>query len=260
MGRGKIEIKRIENANSRQVTFSKRRSGLLKKAYELSVLCDAQVAVIVFSPQGRLYEFFSSENIIDRYVKYGKNADINKLAEEQLIQQMRSTCASMARKIELLELSQRKLLGHSVSCSHEELQAIEGQLERSLQNIRIRKAQLFREQREQLKNELRGVRRRGGFLQAPQCLLQNGFPSRLRRRGACDNWSWWIIPNRLPPRQLGRRDGFNKALRRLLQRRTPTSLFEPPWRFLLDATADDFFSALLNSLLSSGFVSCKIDF
>ncbi|XP_028768560.1 MADS-box protein SOC1-like [Neltuma alba] len=154
MGRGKIEIKRIENANSRQVTFSKRRSGLLKKAYELSVLCDAQVAVIVFSQQGRLYEFFSSENIIDRYVKSGKNVDINKLEEEQLIQQMRSSCASMARKIELLELSQRKLLGHSVSCSHEELQAIECQLERSLLNIRIRKDQLFREQREQLKNEL----------------------------------------------------------------------------------------------------------
>ncbi|KAG6478293.1 hypothetical protein ZIOFF_061728 [Zingiber officinale] len=48
------------NAASRQVTFSKRRSGLLKKAYELSVLCDSEVAVIVFSSRGRLYEFASS--------------------------------------------------------------------------------------------------------------------------------------------------------------------------------------------------------
>lgn len=60
MGRGKIEIKRIENANSRQVTFSKRRSGLLKKAHELSVLCDAEVAVIVFSKSGKLFEFSSA--------------------------------------------------------------------------------------------------------------------------------------------------------------------------------------------------------
>ncbi|KAI9078237.1 hypothetical protein K1719_039851 [Acacia pycnantha] len=52
---------------------------------------------------------------------------------------MKSNCASMARKIELLELSQRKLLGHSLSCSYEELEATEGQLERSLQNIRTRK-------------------------------------------------------------------------------------------------------------------------
>ncbi|KZV47275.1 hypothetical protein F511_07698 [Dorcoceras hygrometricum] len=61
MGRGKIEIKKIENANSRQVTFSKRRAGLLKKANELAVLCDADVAVIIFSSTGRLFEFSSSE-------------------------------------------------------------------------------------------------------------------------------------------------------------------------------------------------------
>ncbi|TYI03898.1 hypothetical protein ES332_A11G374800v1 [Gossypium tomentosum] len=48
MGRGKIEIKKIENLNSRQVTFSKRRNGLLKKAKELSITCDAEVGVIIF--------------------------------------------------------------------------------------------------------------------------------------------------------------------------------------------------------------------
>ena len=57
MGRGKIEIKRIENANNRQVTFSKRRGGLVKKAKELAILCDAEVALIIFSSSGRLYEF-----------------------------------------------------------------------------------------------------------------------------------------------------------------------------------------------------------
>lgn len=61
MVRGKVEMKRIENSTSRQVTFSKRRNGLLKKAYELSVLCDAEVSVIIFSQKGRLYEFSSSE-------------------------------------------------------------------------------------------------------------------------------------------------------------------------------------------------------
>lgn len=64
MGRGKIAIKRIESITSRQVTFSKRRKGLLKKARELSILCDADVSLIVFSSTGRLYEFSSS-----RYVK-----------------------------------------------------------------------------------------------------------------------------------------------------------------------------------------------
>ncbi|KAG6716870.1 hypothetical protein I3842_04G070100 [Carya illinoinensis] len=63
MVRGKIQMKLIENTTSRQVTFSKRRQGLLKKAFELSVLCDAEVAVIVFSQKGRLYEFSSSEYV-----------------------------------------------------------------------------------------------------------------------------------------------------------------------------------------------------
>ncbi|GFP84268.1 agamous-like mads-box protein agl15 [Phtheirospermum japonicum] len=60
MGRGKIEIKKIENANSRQVTFSKRRMGLFKKAKELAILCDADVAVIIFSNTGKLFEYSNS--------------------------------------------------------------------------------------------------------------------------------------------------------------------------------------------------------
>lgn len=64
MVRGKTQMKRIENATSRQVTFSKRRNGLLKKAFELSVLCDAEVSLIIFSPKGKLYEFASSKYVL----------------------------------------------------------------------------------------------------------------------------------------------------------------------------------------------------
>ncbi|TKW11396.1 hypothetical protein SEVIR_6G230800v4 [Setaria viridis] len=69
--RGRVELRRIEDRTSRQVRFSKRRCGLFKKAYELSVLCDAQVALVVFSPAGRLYEFASADSslgeVLDRY-------------------------------------------------------------------------------------------------------------------------------------------------------------------------------------------------
>ncbi|KAJ1396551.1 hypothetical protein SESBI_32475 [Sesbania bispinosa] len=60
MGRGKIAIRRIDNSTSRQVTFSKRRNGLLKKARELSILCDAEVGLIVFSSTGKLYDYAST--------------------------------------------------------------------------------------------------------------------------------------------------------------------------------------------------------
>ncbi|GAA0171449.1 MADS box transcription factor [Lithospermum erythrorhizon] len=71
MGRVKVQIKRIENTTNRQVTFSKRRNGLMKKAYELSVLCDVDVALIMFSPSGRVSTFSGSksiEEIMERYL------------------------------------------------------------------------------------------------------------------------------------------------------------------------------------------------
>ncbi|KAK4359378.1 hypothetical protein RND71_021607 [Anisodus tanguticus] len=64
MGRGRVELKRIENKINRHVTFAKRRNGLLKKAYELSVLCDAEVALIIFSSRGKLYEFCSTSSLL----------------------------------------------------------------------------------------------------------------------------------------------------------------------------------------------------
>ncbi|KAI5562955.1 hypothetical protein POPTR_015G098400v4 [Populus trichocarpa] len=69
MGRGKVELKRIENSASRQVTFSKRRNGLLKKAFELSILCEAEVSLIIFSPSGKFYQFSSHdmERSVARY-------------------------------------------------------------------------------------------------------------------------------------------------------------------------------------------------
>ncbi|OWM68086.1 hypothetical protein CDL15_Pgr016286 [Punica granatum] len=57
MGRGRVELKRIENKINRQVTFAKRKNGLLQNAYELSILCDAEVALIVFSTRDKLDQF-----------------------------------------------------------------------------------------------------------------------------------------------------------------------------------------------------------
>ncbi|CAN1332767.1 Agamous-like MADS-box protein AGL19 [Linum perenne] len=79
MVRGKTQMKRIENATSRQVTFSKRRNGLLKKAFELSVLCDAEVALIIFSPRGKLYEFSSSRRLMGECLETCSTAELRKL-------------------------------------------------------------------------------------------------------------------------------------------------------------------------------------
>lgn len=158
MVRGKIQMKRIENTTSRQVTFSKRRNGLLKKAYELSVLCDAEVAAIIFSQKGKLYEFSSSDmqKTLERYRKKINDGQIDKPHTEQYMQQVKQDIENMVKKIEFLEVSKRRLLGQDLeSCSIADLHEIDGQLERSLRIIRTRKAQLFNEQIEQLKEKER---------------------------------------------------------------------------------------------------------
>ncbi|XP_020540635.1 MADS-box protein AGL42 isoform X3 [Jatropha curcas] len=151
--RGKIQMKRIENVKSRQVTFSKRRNGLLKKAYELSVLCDAEVAVMIFSQEGRLSEFASKDmqKTVERYRKSAKEMQVDSVDREQ-IQQLMCESAEMVKQIERLEILQRKLLGRcSGSCCLEEVQDIEEQLEKSLNIIRARRDELFKENLEQLK-------------------------------------------------------------------------------------------------------------
>jgi MADS-box transcription enhancer factor 2D len=70
MGRKKIHIARISEERNRQITFSKRKHGLLKKAYELSILCDVEVAIIIIGGgHQRLYQYASS-NINEILMKY----------------------------------------------------------------------------------------------------------------------------------------------------------------------------------------------
>ncbi|XP_024403429.1 uncharacterized protein [Physcomitrium patens] len=85
MGRVKLEIKKIENPTNRQVTYSKRRNGLIKKAYELSVLCDVDVALIMFSPSGKLtqYSNCSIEDVIGRFANLPMH-ERNKSLEDML--------------------------------------------------------------------------------------------------------------------------------------------------------------------------------
>nr|WDA53356.1 MADS-box protein 25 [Erycina pusilla] len=100
MGRAKRQMKRIEKKINRQVTFSKRRNGLIKKAFELSVLCDIDVALLMFSPSGRLTQFSGHrriEDIISRYLNLleaqrGSPGDANKNDEEIILQEYISKC------------------------------------------------------------------------------------------------------------------------------------------------------------------------
>ncbi|XP_021997162.1 agamous-like MADS-box protein MADS4 isoform X2 [Helianthus annuus] len=146
MGRGRVELKRIENKINRQVTFAKRRNGLLKKAYELSVLCDAEVALIIFSNRGKLYEFCSSSSMLktlERYKKCNYGApEINVSAREALELSSQQEYLKLKARYEELQRSQRNLLGEDLGpLSCKELESLERQLDTSLKQIRSARTQ-----------------------------------------------------------------------------------------------------------------------
>ncbi|CAO2815757.1 unnamed protein product [Amaranthus hypochondriacus] len=158
MGRGKIVIERIDNSTSRQVTFSKRRSGLLKKARELSILCDAEVGVVIFSSTRKLYEFASTnmKSVIERYNKMkeenGHNPQLSSAASELKFWQREAT--NLKQQLQYLQESHRQLMGQGLSdLSIKDLQNLENQLETSLQSIRMRKDHL-------LSNEIKELNQR----------------------------------------------------------------------------------------------------
>ncbi|CAI0561038.1 unnamed protein product [Linum tenue] len=141
MGRGRVELKRIENKINRQVTFAKRRNGLLKKAYELSVLCDAEVALIIFSNRGKLYEFCSSSSMLktlERYQKCNYGAPESTVsAREALEISSQQEYLKLKARYEALQRSQRNLLGEDLGpLSTKELESLERQLDMSLKQIR----------------------------------------------------------------------------------------------------------------------------
>ncbi|KAL5661784.1 hypothetical protein ACJX0J_028909, partial [Zea mays] len=142
-GKGKTEIKRIENTTNRQVTFCKRRNGLLKKAYELSVLCDAEVALIVFSSRGRLYEYANNsvKGTIERYKKAtSDNSSAAGTIAEVTIQHYKQESARLRQQIVNLQNSNRALIGDSITTmSHKELKHLETRLDKALGKIRAKK-------------------------------------------------------------------------------------------------------------------------
>lgn len=74
MGRKKIQITRIQDERNRQVTFTKRKFGLMKKAYELSVLCDCEIALIVFNSTNKLFQYASTDmdKVLLKYTEYNE--------------------------------------------------------------------------------------------------------------------------------------------------------------------------------------------
>ncbi|XP_071740891.1 MADS-box transcription factor 23-like [Rutidosis leptorrhynchoides] len=162
MGRGRIEIKKIENVSSRQVTFSKRRTGLMKKARELAILCDAEVGVIIFSSTGKLYEFASSrlQNIISRYER-NSDCSFSQIPKTQVSSgrpawnykhEVDPEVEALKAEIAKLRKGQRLMMGEELEgLNYKELENLERQLHDGMLAVKNRKEMALLEEIEKSK-------------------------------------------------------------------------------------------------------------
>ncbi|CAN0924906.1 MADS-box protein 04g005320 [Linum grandiflorum] len=171
MGRGKVEMRPIEDKSTRQVTFSKRKRGLLKKAQELSVLCGVEVAVVIFSGGGKLYEFSggeSLEKVIQRYQAH-KEADAAVKENTDGTEKQMPACRTMVPGPDLLQMLQRHLEEKTVDqLDSTELMQLERKLESLLRGARIRKEAPPPPENLMMENELAAITNHQNQQQAQQ--------------------------------------------------------------------------------------------
>ncbi|XP_002262889.2 MADS-box protein SVP isoform X2 [Vitis vinifera] len=160
MARQKIQIKKIDNTAARQVTFSKRRRGLFKKAQELSILCDAEIALIVFSAAGKLFEYSSSSvsQVIGRHNQHPQTPGKPEPPSLEL-QLENSTCAALSKEIAQQTQRLRQMKGEELQVLKiEELTELEELLEAGLCNV-------VEEKEERIRTEISDLQRKGDLLQ-----------------------------------------------------------------------------------------------
>ncbi|KAF3320700.1 MADS-box protein SVP-like protein [Carex littledalei] len=168
MAREKLKLRRIDNTAARQVTFSKRRKGLFKKAEELSILCDAEVALIVFSSTGKLFQFSSSsmKETLHKYSGHSKDHDQPSATSLDLNVEQ-TNCEELSKKVSAASLQLKHMRGEELDkMSVAELQQLENKLEEGLSRVLNRKGQLMIDQ-------INGLRQKAMALEEKnRCLKQ----------------------------------------------------------------------------------------
>nr|ACR16044.1 DEFICIENS-like MADS-box transcription factor [Phragmipedium longifolium] len=158
MGRGKIEMKKIENTTSRQVTYSKRRTGIMKKAKELTVLCDAKISIIIFSSSGKLTEYCSpSTNVTQIFRSYHQMTGIDIWNSEY--ERMQKTLKHLKEVNQSLRMEIRQRSGEGLEFLNlEELRGLEQNLNESIKIVRHRKYHVLSTQIDTYKKKLKSSR------------------------------------------------------------------------------------------------------
>ncbi|KAK9066810.1 hypothetical protein SSX86_014133 [Deinandra increscens subsp. villosa] len=176
MGRGRIEIKRIENKTNRQVTFCKRRNGLLKKAYELTVLCDAEITLIVFSSNGRCYEYSnkSIHSTMEKYKKAISGTPIQLSSQGMQEHMYKQESKNLRQQIQMLQNTNRHLLGEDLDrLNLRELQQLESRLEKGISRVTSKRHEMIKAETKDLEKRGIELERQNTFLRSKMEIVEN---------------------------------------------------------------------------------------
>ncbi|CAL9043464.1 unnamed protein product [Musa banksii] len=144
MGRGKIEIKRIENSTNRQVTFSKRRNGIIKKAREISILCEAQVSVVIFSSSGKMSEYCSPAATLPKILERYQQNSGRKLWDAKH-ESLSAEIDRIKKENDNMQIELRHLKGEDLnSLNPKELIPIEDALQIGLTSVRDKQMEIWK--------------------------------------------------------------------------------------------------------------------
>ncbi|XP_030941719.1 agamous-like MADS-box protein AGL62 [Quercus lobata] len=179
-GRQKIEMVKMPNDSNLQVTFSKRRSGLFKKASELCTLCGAEIGIIVFSPGKKVFSFGHPcvETIIDRFLTRNppQNSGTLQLIEAHRNASVREHNVQLTQLTNQLEAEKKR--GEALNRMRKAGQA-EHWWEAPIEGLGL-------QQLEQLKGSLEELKKNVAK-QADRLLIQNSNPPQFFGAGNSDH-------------------------------------------------------------------------
>ncbi|KAL4362028.1 hypothetical protein GQ457_04G011030 [Hibiscus cannabinus] len=199
MGRVKLKIKKLENPNGRQATYAKRKLGIMKKANELSILCDVEIVLLMFSPTNKpslcIGNRSSIEEIIEKFAQLTSQERAKRKLES--LEALKKTFKKLDHDLNIHEFlgtstqtiedltNQARLLQTRLSEVHmrlscwinidkinnvEQLGQMEGSLKESLNQIQAHKENFGKQQQQLLSERRNQVPYRMGIEQQLQSL------------------------------------------------------------------------------------------
>lgn len=135
----KLAIKKIETTVGKQVTYSKRRAGLEKKAKELATLCDIDLVLLLFSPAGKLSWINGSKSPPEEVIMRFANLPFQERAKRKVeaMEQLKRVFKKLDHDVNVEEYTRQPMPSQSIEELHQHLQRLQVQYLQLQEKLRV---------------------------------------------------------------------------------------------------------------------------